>query len=220
MNDLGEGNSFFENFFTTSKNSEELKELKERIINEDGEIFEIAFSRSKEKRTHNGKIPMWKMYGDGGNGGILKFNYRKLKSFCDSKGFLLNECIYFNDKEMTECARIERDKIKQLKDKHQQHFEMKRILLKAFYYKDICWKDEDEYRITAQSSNYCRDVPKPYFEIKIPISCLTGIIIGPSLKKMDQKREIEDIVKKINQIINNKEKEIKVYYSNLKINLK
>ena len=202
MNDRIEGKLVIDKFFTDSMASIENKKILKTVTEERGEIFTIAFSRSKE-RYPNGQIPMWKMYGDNGRGVVLRFNYKLLSFFCKSKNYSLNKCQYITQSDEF-VARCLRNEVKKEREMSLQPDEMNKVLREAYIYKERHWKYEDEYRMIIQSTDY--KIKKgtygitPYIVVPIPIQCLTGITIGPLAEQDVAEKSLNILVPKLKGI--------------------
>ena len=122
---------------------------------------------------------MWNMYGDGGRGAILVFDYKKLKDAGLSK---LSHCDYFSKEEVKEFIKTENQSMKAL-DGAMLKGALSSFREKAFMIKDCHWEYEDEWRILTKSKNEKLATNKygvvSYTEVLIPVNCLRNIIFGP-----------------------------------------
>ena len=202
MNDKVEGVLLTDKLFALRKNSKEYNELYQKIIDADGEVFIMAFSRSREA-TPNGNISMWTTYGDTGKGVMLRFDYNKLKSYVkDYKNYKLSECSYINSTEVNNNAKEWRDKLESAgPDMLEQT--MSDFIYSAHKYKEEHWNHEEEWRLMVRTTYYKFRMGKygitPYAEIRIPIECLTGITIGPLAEQELAERSLNLLIKKVNE---------------------
>lgn len=199
MNDRVEGKLFFDYFFTGSTISNEIAQKLESIKKDKGEVFIISLSHSHEG-TPNGEIPMWMMYGDNGNGVLLRFDFKRLLESVKQQMCSIEKIEYKNNSEIKKIAEEKRAIMKK---------EMKEDLLNAifkesFLYKDIHWNYEDEYRIIKQEKTVDYKNGKygivAYSKIQIPLSCLNGITIGPLAHQDIVQQSLASYIEKIRGI--------------------
>lgn len=190
MNDMDEQGFFLSKFFTKSLIKKDLQSLLDNIIAQNGDLFVISFMKSDLCKF--GKIPMWKMYADNGNGVMLKFRYKELYNFLNQQIF---ECKYINT---TSIQEIIKAKNKELKNGKTERTKFVQCLYKEVaLYKYNYWEYENEYRFIIQSN-------KPLFkhnslglvsytEVRIPLSCISEILIGPIANQIILDRSLNQL---------------------------
>lgn len=179
MNDKKEGAMLLDKFFTESQLKNEYKEMFSAMEKEKGKIHAISFCKSNNRTKFTGDIPMWGMYGDKGKGAILVFDFNKLKDYLSQHDDLcICECKYINSTELAELIIAKNAEANEANDK--KDF-LSNLRNEAFKLKDSHWKYEDEWRILT--TNHDPELKYKgviaYEEIKIPVNCLTAIILGP-----------------------------------------
>lgn len=156
--------------------------------------FTISFSHQKDK------LLMWSMYGNNGNGICMAFDENQLICHQDYLQPMCDNVIY--DRENSNSYR---DIVKTFYDNYRQEIinehtiniiyqAMRKYIMSALwavapFVKNEAFKDEDEYRIAYVKEE--NDKPKVYsritgklnvinyVKVKVPISALNHIIIGP-----------------------------------------
>lgn len=216
MNDMTEGKLIFDFFFTGSKILDDIEGKMEEVRKETGEPYVVSFSRSTKDIEQN-NIPMWMMYADGGKGVCLHFDYESIKENINDNVKMV-ECKYQNLEEIKKNAREKRDTIKKDHKKgiditHQ----LQEMLLEAPSYKWKNWKYEKEWRLVCVSKSPKFKVGRlglvPYQEIKLPLSALKQITIGPCANQ----EVIEHTLNILKRNIGEEAINLKIDSSNLKI---
>lgn len=163
----------------------------------------FTLSLSQIREFHPGypfcEIPMWRMYGDNFKGVRLKFKYQKLKQYCRKTGYLdLVRCCYLTETKMDEEAKKVRNSIKD------QGFtsELETVYKDSVLYKTYSWVYENEWRIVKwnQSINEIgvRSNGRLYLPMKIPLTLLESIDIGPKADFEAVEGSLNLILKKYN----------------------
>lgn len=176
MNDMDEQSFFLSKFFTKSVVKKELQSLLNNVIAQYGDLFVVSFMKSDSCKF--GKIPMWKMYADNGNGIMLKFKFNELYNFLNRE---IHKCKYINT---TDLQKILKEKNKELKNAQTERVKFVQNLYKEVaLYKYNYWEYENEYRLITQSNDFlfkCSSLGLiSYIEIPIPLSYISEILIGP-----------------------------------------
>jgi hypothetical protein len=75
------------------------------------------------------------------------------------------------------------------------------LRLEAFRLKNKYWKQENEWRIVVKSKDEKLKMSNnrvvPYTEVRIPVNCLSYIIIGPLVEFEPVKRILENTISKL-----------------------
>lgn len=186
-----------ENYAATK--GEILTEADKTIINDihtENESYIISLSEKEDNLT------MWRGYGQNGNGISLGFDFNKIdspmadlkkpdepnKPFDSSLLHIssdLNKCRYNSNLFKENIVTIYRN-LKEKKTEFSNFVIYRNISLSSPIYKHPAFIDEGEWRIIKKAFRYEAQyrmtddkILIPYIKIKIPISCLTRIIIGP-----------------------------------------
>lgn len=197
MNDRVEGKLFFDYFFTESEISHEIQGTLAKVKADKGEIFVISLSHNHDRQS-NGSIPMWNMYGDHAQGLLLKFDYQKLKDSCSANGLTLQQVEYVHKAESNTRASECRKRMKLNLD---DDTAMNEILHNAFCLKSEEWSFEEEYRIIKQEKPSKTKTGRygivSYAEVKIPITCLSSITIGPLAHQDIVEQSLKNVIDQI-----------------------
>ena len=145
------------------------------------------------------EIPLWGMYGNHFNGVRLRFKYKALKQYCEEHDDLdLVRCKYITQTEMDTKTRNIRKIIKNNKDNYSNDFDQ--IYKESVCYKGCGWLYENEWRLVhwykgADQIGYKTD-GRLYLPIKLPISLLDAVEVGPKADLSALKVALELIKKK------------------------
>ena len=196
MNDKKEGCMLLDKFFTESEIKTQYKETYSQIVREEGEIHLISLCRSNKDSKDSGLIPMWGMYGSGGGGAILVFDFDKLQKYIEQQSdAFLQKCEYKSLSEINEFIKENNAKIKGENDK--KAF-LSSLRLEAFRLKNKHWEQENEWRIVVKSKDEKLKMSNnrvvSYTEVHIPVNCLSYIIIGPLVEIEPVKRILENTI--------------------------
>lgn len=182
MNDKMEGMLIVDKFLTDSEIKKQYQNQLEKIVKDKGEIYSISFCASNQENMNSGNIPMWDMYGDGGAGAILSFDYKKLEQHASSNSMLLSQCKYWKTNEVQSYITDVNKDIRQMNEE-ERYAALSDFRKEAFIVKDWHWRYEDEWRILFKSKEEKYITNKygiaSYTEVGIPINCLNAIILGP-----------------------------------------
>ena len=175
MNDAKEGAYTLDRYFKDSIKKDTLRRKWEDEYFPKHIPFILSTIRTTTETRDKGSLPMWKMYGDDFKGALIRFNFGKLKKYCEDNSLLLASCEYMTTKECSEL-------IKQLNGVEPNFDE---LLEKSSLIKNRCWEYENEWRIVAKRTiddikvkNTARGVVQ-YIELKFPIDLIEEICLGP-----------------------------------------
>ena len=152
--------------------------------------FVISFSRNRDD------LAMWSLYGDGGQGVVLKFNKDLESCPSDLTRVTKPENVYYGDgtDKMQLLYRIYNDGLKELRqctNEDQRRACREKTLSKLYvhicpFIKTEAYKMENESRLSYYNIPYClfkfRTRNKnviPYIEVPIPVKYLEEILFGP-----------------------------------------
>lgn len=216
MNDRTEGKLILDYFFTGSGLLNDIQEKMSEVREKAGEPYVISFSHSKQGIEHN-IIPMWMMYADGGKGVCLHFDYKLIKDNIPNDVKLM-ECQYKTIGEIKSIAKVKRDNIK---DEFKGNRDITNLLSDLMFdiplYKEKYWEYESEWRLVTIKNNPKYKVGRlgfvPYQEIRLPLSALTKITIGPCANQ----EVIENTLNLLKSELDIEEKKLHIGKSKLKI---
>ena len=220
-NDKKEIMFFEKHFFTDSVISNEIKLEIERVKQESPYPFFMSLIHHQGSKWYpKNEIPMWNMYGDNSKGVRIAFNYKLLENFCNKEGYILRNCIYFNESEMREVARISRDKVKKA-EKSEWHPLLRDIYSDSLFYKTKDWDYEQEYRIIVwdEGVNICTNAynGKRYCKVPLPLECIREITIGPLADKLVTERCLKLIREKLQSLLGEESIQFDIDHSKLQI---
>lgn len=205
MNDRNEGKLFLDKFLTDSELKKSYRSMIEGIINSEGNFYVTSLCKSDVKSRDNGSIPMWSMYGNGGEGAIIVFDYKCLKTYIEKNGIGLFECKYVNSSDLKSRLKSANAEMKSVTD-NSLNVKLCNLVRDSYLMKDWHWEYENEYRLVVQSSACSFKCGKygltAYKEVPIPLSCVKAIILGPLVIQDVAEENLSLILRKINSIDN------------------
>lgn len=195
-NDKNELHFYNEDLFNGVRGKEIEKEIN-RMKNEIGTPFTLSLVHQKKEISN--EIPLWKMYGDNFKGVRLKFNFKELQLNFNDRETKLIQCVYLNKTQMNE-------EIRQIKKT--QRTELEEMYKKSVIYKTKEWAYENEWRIVLWNKEIddegYRNDGRLYLSVKIPLSCLDVIEIGPKADQEAIEGSLNLIKAKLGDIEENK----------------
>lgn len=170
LNDPMEGNFIWNRYFTTSTKKQKLKIEWKKYLN-DHKPFIFSTCATNNKSRDKGKLPMWAMYGDNTKGAIIRFNCKKLKYYLEGLGHIFMPVNYSST---NEAGKI-------VAELNLFCFDFKRLIMEGCLTKHTDWEYEQEWRLIVFSNdNIKTNADKTFIEIKLPISLVEEICLGPS----------------------------------------
>lgn len=162
--------------------------------------FSLSFSKAEDK------LPMWKMYGDNGNGVALLFDDDLLKNEFENLIFADAVNYGFNVKNPNVIGTII-SSINKRFNKTKQEFIKDNVLTSAGMFAFVCpflkdesYEYEKEYRVAFVAKEHSDTKFRvrgnriiPYVEVSIPIKYLKGVVIGPCLLESETKRALHHL---------------------------
>lgn len=179
MNDAGEGAYVLDRYYTDSDFKRELKQKWDSEFYPAHVPFVLSLAATDRSTCTDGSLPMWRAYGADCKGVFIRFNYRKLKQYCDDNGFTLAPCKYLTTKEVGEM----------IKGFNKNDTDFEEIMRESCLTKRCCWNYEKEWRIVLNTSrknikvkNTSRGLVE-YVELPLPLNLIEEICIGPLCEK-------------------------------------
>lgn len=137
-------------------------------------------------------LPMWKMYGNNAKGVSIGLSRDKLQEALDVEGCNVGKCIYKSFEEKY----FDNDYLEKIytylrgcsidDNRIIPYVDAIREFPNTFLTKSSDYEYEKEWRICQASEKYDffvkDDIIKPHITVKIPLSCMRSITLGPNLK--------------------------------------
>lgn len=183
MNDPMEGNFIWNRYFTTSTKKQKLKIEWQKYLN-DHKPFIFSTCATDNKSRNKGKLPMWAMYGDHTKGALIRFNWKNLKSYFKELGNTYKSIEY--------STTMEARKVIAELNSFQADFE--KLMMEGCFTKHKDWEYEQEWRLIVFNNDIVMtEGNKIFIEIKLPISFVEEICLGPSHKDtaMQEMQEVK-----------------------------
>lgn len=187
--------------FMGSGNEKDLmQKLDDYLIRVGLSPFSLSFSKAEDK------LPMWKMYGDNGNGVALLFDDDLLENEFDNLIFADAVNYGFNVKNPNVIGTII-SSINKRFNKTKQESIKDDVLTSAGMFAFVCpflkdesYEYEKEYRVVFVAKEHSDTKFRvrgnriiPYVEVSIPIKYLKGVVIGPCLLESETKRALHHL---------------------------
>lgn len=167
--------------------------------------FSLSFSEAEDT------LPMWKMYGDNGNGVALLFDNDLLKEEFKNSIYAGLVSYGYNESD-PKLIKLIIDKVLDSFDKQENNSKEKVIQEKmlsaagliAFvcpFLKDESYQYEKENRMAFISQKHSDTRYRvrgnsivPYIEVSIPVRYLKGVVIGPRLPEYETRRSLQHLL--------------------------
>ncbi len=211
MNDLNEGFYVLDKFYTDSKFKKDLKTGWDKTFYPKNHPYILSLVKSTMETRDYGSLPMWNIYGDKCHGALIKFNFNKLKKFCDENGLIFKACQYLNHAEVREVVK----KLNNSKSNYNTILETSCII------KHPVWIYENEWRIILKNDimNALTKITSRgvilYEELKLPLDFIEQIILGPLCNSSTTLNSIKILIQQLNNKFSTTE--IKFTQSKIKI---